>query len=542
MSAVTVIGRIDVGCLGPVLTALGARWGHLERRLFQALFVEDRPLAEVKRAFIARYRISARQFNGLRINLGGKVQAWRTAREEQRDQLREACRKLRDKVSRLESDHQRLTRKLAVFHSSRACQTPQKERDRRARIGFQLHQKKRRLHALELRAEAVAKALAGMPALCFGGRALFRQQFHLKENGFADHAGWLQAWRARRSNQFFAVGSGEEVRGNGKCQLAPDFRHLRLRLPNALVPAVGAKHLELPVDFYRDLDLQAALERHRPISYRFLRGAQGWSVHASMEREPAPVATRMATGAIGADLNEDHVAVAELDRFGNCVSHHRLDLVLRDLTRDQAQARIGDEVARLVGLARDTGKLLVIEALDFRKKKAALRELAATRARGLSSFVFARFQAMVQSRCEREGVALYRVNPAFTSVIGFAKFGSYSLSTHQAAALAIGRRGMGLGEALKARSASPRLGEALATALREIGTSRKAGEHVWKAWKALTPWLRQELRKRTCPRSVQGGGASHPGADSSPPVTIRPARNRGSWTPVVPAVGTAAPT
>jgi hypothetical protein len=149
---------------------------------------------------------------------------------------------------------------------------------------------------------------------------------------------------------------------------------------------------------------------------------------------------------------------------------------------------------------------------------------------------------MVQSRCEREGVALHRVNPAFTSVIGFAKFGSYSLSTHQAAAMAIGRRGMGLGEALKARSASPRLGEALATALREIGKSRKAGEHVWKAWMVLNPWLRQELRKRTCPRSVQGGGASHPGGDSSPPVTIRPARNCGSWTPVVPAVGTAAPT
>jgi hypothetical protein len=556
MSEVTVVARMEVGPLGPILKALGGRWGRLERRLFQALFVQERPLAAVKRAFIASDRISARQFNGLRINLGGKVQAWRAARVEQRDHLRETCRKLGNKVAKLETEYQSLTRKIAAFQPSRKRPTAQPESDRRRRIAFQLHEKKRRLHAQELKAEAVGQALADQPALCFGGRDLFRQQFHLRENGFADHADWLKAWRGRRSNQFFAVGSGEEVRGNGECQLAEDFRHLRLRLPNALVPAVGSKYLELPVDFYRDLDLLAALERRRPISYRFLRGEKGWSVHASTLREPVPVVTRMATGVIAADLNEDHIAVVELDRFGNCVAHYRLELDLRGLTSHQARARIGDAVARLVEWARAAGKPLIIEALDFRKKKAALRELGAsrlrasrlrasrlraTRARGLSSFVFARFQAMVQSRCEREGVALHRVNPAFTSVIGFAKFGSYSLSTHQAAAVAIGRRGMGLGEALKARTASPRLGEALATALREIGTSRKAGEHVWRLWKALTPWLRAELRKRTRPRSVQGGGASHPGGDSSPPVTIRPARNRGSWKPAVPAVGTAAP-
>ena len=541
MSEVTVIARMEVGPLEPVLTALGARWGHLERQLLQDLYVEERPLAEVKRDFIARCGIYARQFNGLRINLGGKVQAWRMSQVEQRDHLQEACKKIRNKLAKLETEHQRLTRRIAGFRPSDQRPTPQADSDRRTKVAFQLHQKKRRLHALELKAEAVGLALGGKPSLCFGGRALFRQQFHLQENGFADHDEWLQVWRARRSSQFFAVGSGEEVRGNGECQLAVDFHQLRLRLPNALVSAFGGKYLELRVDFYRDLDLQAALEQGRPISYRVLRGEEGWSVHASTVREPVPVVTRMETGAIGVDLNENHIAVAELDRFGNCVGHHRLELDLQGLTSDQAQARIGDAVAWLVGLARDAGKPLVIEALDFRKKKAALRELGATRARGLSSFVFARFQAMVQSRCEREGVALHRVNPAFTSVIGFAKFGSYSLSTHQAAALAIGRRGMGLGEALKARSASHRLGEALTTTLREIGQRRKAGEHVWKSWKVLTPWLRQELRKRSRPRSVQGGGESHPGGDSSPPVTIRPARGCGSWTSAVPAVGTAAP-
>jgi len=56
------------------------------------------------------------------------------------------------------------------------------------------------------------------------------------------------------------------------------------------------------------------------------------------------------------------------------------------------------------------GQPLVIEALDFRKKKAALRELGKRHAKTLSGFAFSLFQRMVQSRCEREGVELIRVD------------------------------------------------------------------------------------------------------------------------------------
>jgi hypothetical protein len=148
---------------------------------------------------------------------------------------------------------------------------------------------------------------------------------------------------------------------------------------------------------------------------------------------------------------------------------------------------------------------------------------------------------MAQSRCEREGVELIRVNPAYTSVIGFAKFNSYQISSHVAAAMAIGRRAMEYGERLSARSASPLLGEALATRLRETAKGRKAGEHVWKSWKALTPWLRLEMRKRRRPRSVQSGGASHPGGALPPSVTVPSFGRFGVRTPAVLAVGTAAP-
>jgi IS605 OrfB family transposase len=251
--------------------------------------------------------------------------------------------------------------------------------------------------------------------------------------------------------------------------------------------------------------------------------------------------SRRELGAVGADLNADHVAVAELDRFGNLAGHRNLALDVHGLSSAQAEARIADSAAELVLLAKESGKPLVIEALDFRKKKAALRELGKDRARTLSGFAFAQFQARVASRCEREGVELIRVNPAYTSTLGYAKFGSYSISTHVAAAMATGRRGLGFGERLAARSTSPRLGSALVTRLKEIAASRKAGEHVWKFWRQLTPWLRAALRKQNRTRSVPSGGARHPRGGLPPPGTVRSSGDSGFRTPAVLAVGTAAP-
>ena len=525
MSTVTVEARVTDPGAAPVLAAIAALWGPLERLLFKQLFKGgDAPtlarIKELKREFIREHQLSARQFNGMRMNLMGKVEAWRESQKELAAQLFEGIGKRRKRLGRLEATRADLSRKLAAFKPSRKVATPQALKDRRRRVAFQLHQKKRRLHHLELKAQAVAKASRGTPSICFGGRALFRKQHRLEANGFESHEAWRRAWRARRASQFYAVGSKDETRGNGECQFDPETGELQLRLPRALEGVFG-KHLRMTLDFHRPSDLVQSLIQGRAISYRFLRREHGpWVVQASTLRDPAPLVTRKELGAVGADLNEDHVAVAELDRFGNLAGHQRIPLLLPGLSTDQAEARIGDAVAELVLQAKAQAKPLVIEALDFRKKKAALRELGKPRARGLSGFAFAKFQEFAQSRCEREGVELIRVNPAYTSTLGYAKFGGYEISPHVAAAMAIGRRGLGFGERLAARSASPRLGGALATRLREIASSRKAGEHVWKFWRLLTPWLRTAMRKCRGPRSVQSSGASHPGRGGPPPVTV----------------------
>ena len=95
----------------------------------------------------------------------------------------------------------------------------------------------------------------------------------------------------------------------------------------------------------------------------------------------------------------------------------------------------------MVAYAREVGKPIAIERLDFRRKKAALEGESRRYSRMLSSFSYGKIKSCFLSRGRRQGVEVHQVNPAFSSIIGRVKFMErYGLSVHQAAALVLARR------------------------------------------------------------------------------------------------------
>ena len=199
-----------------------------------------------------------------------------------------------------------------------------------------------------------------------------------------------------------------------------------------------------------------ATELGQAISYRFKRDGRGWRVFAATRMMDVPVVTDQRRGAIGVDLNADHLAVAETDASGNCLRAWRVPLVTYGRSSRQAEALIGDAVASVVGYAREAGKPIVIEKLDFRHKKAVLEGESRRYNRMLSSFSHGRVKAYFISRGYRHGVEVHQVNPAFSSIIGQVKFlERYGLSVHQAAALALARRLLGCSERIPRRWVAP---------------------------------------------------------------------------------------
>ena len=74
------------------------------------------------------------------------------------------------------------------------------------------------------------------------------------------------------------------------------------------------------------------------ISYRFKRDGRGWRVFAATRMMDVPVVTDQCLGAIGMDLNADHLAVAETDASGNYLNAWRVPLVTYGKSTHQTEA------------------------------------------------------------------------------------------------------------------------------------------------------------------------------------------------------------
>ena len=132
---------------------------------------------------------------------------------------------------------------------------------------------------------------------------------------------------------------------------------------------------------------------------------------ATTELPEVELSTDRRRGAIGVDLNADHLAVADTDASGNCINAWRVPLVTYGKNTNQAEALIGDAVASVVEYAKEVGKPVVIEKLDFRQKKAVLEGESRRYSRMLSSFSYGKVKAYFISRGYRQGVEVHQVKP-----------------------------------------------------------------------------------------------------------------------------------
>jgi IS605 OrfB family transposase len=188
----------------------------------------------------------------------------------------------------------------------------------------------------------------------------------------------------------------------------------------------------------------------------FVSDADGlWHAHATIDETPPDVVTDLRAGVIAVDVNVGHLAVTVVDRYGNPTSKLTLGFPPAGTPAGEAAVIIGDSVRALCLLAKSRGYGIACEDLEFSKKKASLREFGKAHARRLSGWSYAKFFALLNARCKRDGIDLAQVNPAFTSVIGKTKYATgRAMSTHHAAALVIGRAAMGFGEKFVAMDGS----------------------------------------------------------------------------------------
>lgn len=442
MMEITIRAKIKDQSTYPVLDQMGEHLGSVRRSIFEQIVHENRPLKDIKREAQIKYDITARQFNSIRYEVQGIIEA----------------------------DYE-----LNSLHNKRIERRIKKKKEllEETKNPFKRHHLKRKIKSLEVELIKYQNRLK-QPSICFGTRNLFNQQFHLEENGFQFHEEWKEEWKEARNSHFFIIGSKGESFGNQTCQFLPG--KLQLRLTDRIAKNVGTEKIYIPIEFtYREEVIHQAFARGQAISYRFVKTEGIWYVHLTTTFHPVQRVTDRSYGALGIDLNPDCIAVSQIGNDGNLTDSWQVDTFLRGRRSDQIEDILGVEIARIVEYAKGNQIPIVIEELDFNKKKEELRSRHLNRM--LSQFAYSKFYNIIKAQCARSGVELILVNPAYTSIIGKNKFSEgYGLSTHMAAATAIARRGLGFGEALRTK----------AKVRSSLPENRNRDRHVWHDWRALS--------------------------------------------------------
>lgn len=431
-------------------------YNQVEHCLFAAM-ARGKTSTSCKNHFLKQYGITARQFNACRVSVETKVAACQAGQNN-------AMVSLKEKMTILD-------RQIEILATK-----PSKK--------FILHQKKRRKLCLANRYAKLQNDQAQKKVrLCFGSKKLFRAQFHLPENGFTSHEEWKKAWLESRQHEFFVLGSKDETAGNQTCTGTINENgslNLRLRLPPALSAHGKYIHVNHVTFAYGHQAILVSLQEGRAISYRFKKDHKSWKVFVSTSlQKPTPI-SQEGIGVIGIDLNADHIACVETDRFGNLIRKQVFPWISYGKSKDQLKAITAEISKRITEWATETKKPIVMEKLDFQKKKLSLqgsKELS----RILSSFSYGLFFQLIQSQGYRKGITIHQVNPAYTSIIGEINYAErYGLSTHLAAAFCIARRYQQLSELPNLSTERISDGKGCYVAF-ELPV-RNRTRHVWHFW------------------------------------------------------------
>ncbi|KYC43847.1 hypothetical protein WA1_01445 [Scytonema hofmannii PCC 7110] len=331
-----------------------------------------------------------------------------------------------------------------------------------------IHFKSQKLNKLLAKIERLKESKkSGKFTVTFGSSKLFKAQYNLEQNGYSSHKEWLEDWRKSRSGRSFFVGSKNFTAGNQLVRYSPELETLTITVSPCLQAKYGTHVVLYEITFQREEKwLTDAIKptvikstrkgkdgekketarqgSEQPVTYEIVDKDGRFYINATVNVQPAKKESSLEAGALGVDFNPGSIDWTVVDRHGNLKRHGSIKINIQDKRSKQTKDIIGKAVAEIVRIASNHGVPVVIEDLDFAKKKASMIEIGAKYARMLSNMAYSQFNQMIETRCSRFGVELILVDPAYTSIIGVTKYMKmYALSSGCAAALVIARRGQG---------------------------------------------------------------------------------------------------
>ena len=298
-------------------------------------------------------------------------------------------------------------------------------------------------------------------------------------------AAWEKDWDLARNNIWISIGDKNKPQGNAEIQYDPQTKILKLRLTETSanerlkeisqqvhipyeelnnnqnikygIYRMQARFMEIPgVEFClkNQVKIQQAIANQQPITAKIIKKLTpngkniGYYLQLSFEEVLNIHQNKMNKSnnlTMGIDLNEKGLAyciikadgnkLSPKDKYINSLQYKPCGFIqwdLKEKSTAQRQWVISNKITELLTIAQDFNiQNIAIENLDFSSNmgnmnagyKGKTTKSGFNYNKMLSSFAKKQFNDMITRKTERLGINLYLVNPAYSSIGGFSKYG-----------------------------------------------------------------------------------------------------------------------
>jgi len=407
-------------------------------------------------------------------------------------------------LSRRAQDAYKETLTASITKLKKRLAVPVGEKDEKTGVygyktKFERYGKEQRLAVQERKlALLMPHITTGSPSLTLGSKALWQKRNTLDAADLSVSE-WRAEWDAKRA---FFTAHGEKGRngGNETIRVIPNADGvtgtLAIKTPNALAEKWG-DHVTFTVpvnmDVWRGAEWRDRAENRQSLTYKIWYNTknQHWYIDISWSIKAGFIPTVEQLGSLdrlAVDLNEGHLAVHVLDRYGNpkgpCIT---VPLVTKGLSKGKRDNAVRSAITDLLNHAKQRGiSVIAIENLNFSDSRDIGRETMGRGKRGkkfratVAGLPTAQFRDRLTAMAYRAGVWIIAVDPAYTSKWGKEHWfkplqAQYKTSlpaptSHDAAAVGVGRRSVKLRIRRKPEGPRNRQRTVLAVTPEPVGT------------------------------------------------------------------------
>ena len=310
------------------------------------------------------------------------------------------------------------------------------------------------------------------PSVCFGSRKFFKKQNTVYQN----HEDWKHTYHKRRS--YGMTISGRKDASQGNFVFRYDEKSHTLTYKSMSGKEVILTHVTFPYgQEFVDHAISAIGDDRHAVAWRLELHGNRILVKCMVELPETKKNESFETGCIAFDSNVDHLAIADVDKNGNLLSHKVIAFNLNGKTTEQRKQILSAVLEEVFQFAQERKKPIAMEHLKDIKNNSMYQDKQLNRK--LSGFSYHMIAELSESKSYKYGISLWKVHPAYTSQIGKIKYmRHYGLSIHEAAALVIGRRAIGYKEILP-------------KSMRHLLTGEKINRHQWAHWRFFALHLKE---------------------------------------------------